>query len=169
PQTGVAALSAIAQPAKPIGDAVPDLADLARILYFSAGITKSRAFPGGEIHFRAAACTGALYEIELYVVCGDLPDLKAGVYHFGVAEFGLRQLRSGDFREVLTNATGREASVAHASLTMVCTGTFWRNAWKYQARTYRHFGWDNGTILANLLAVSTSLGFPSEVVVGFVD
>jgi hypothetical protein len=34
-----------------------------------------------------------------------------------------------------------EPSVAHAPATIICTGTYWRNAWKYQARTYRHFGW----------------------------
>ena len=42
---------------------------------------------GGEIMFRAAACTGALCEIELYLICGDLPDLEAGVYHFGAHDF----------------------------------------------------------------------------------
>jgi SagB-type dehydrogenase family enzyme len=46
---------------------------------------------------------------------------------------------------------------------------YWRNAWKYQARTYRHFGWDNGTLLANMLAVSAASGLPSEIVLGFVD
>jgi len=66
PQTGVTALSAIAERVRPSRtEAVPDLHDVARILYFSAGITKQRAYPGGEIYFRAAACTGALYEIEL--------------------------------------------------------------------------------------------------------
>lgn len=169
PQTGVSALSAIAQEAKPVGDALPCLADLARILYFSAGITKSRTYPGGEIHFRAAACTGALYEIELYVVCGDLPDLGAGVYHFGPADVSLRLLRTGDFRGNLVRATAAQTSVAHAPATIVCTGTYWRNAWKYQARTYRHFGWDNGTLLANLLGVSAASGMPAEVVLGFVD
>ena len=54
------------------GNAVPDLQDLARILYFSAGIIKRRKSPGGEINFRAAPCTGALYEIELYIVTGEL-------------------------------------------------------------------------------------------------
>jgi hypothetical protein len=83
PQTGVTALSAIAQSLLPrSGDSAPDVRDLARILYLSAGITKQRKHPGGEIYFRAAACTGALYEIELYVVTGDLKDLDAGVYHF---------------------------------------------------------------------------------------
>jgi SagB-type dehydrogenase family enzyme len=170
PQTGIAALSALAHPAvTPDVEAVPDLNALAQILFFSAGITRRRKYPGGEIFFRAAACTGALYEIELYLVCGDLPGLPAGVYHFDVGQFGLRQLRAGDFRALLARATGSEPAVAHAPVTLICTGVYWRNAWKYQDRTYRHFGWDNGTILANLLAVCTARQLPARVVSGFVD
>jgi hypothetical protein len=62
-----------------------------------------------------------------------------------------------------------EPAVAHAPATIICTGTYWRNAWKYQARTYRHFGWDNGTLLANMLAVSAASGLPAEIMLGFVD
>ncbi|MGB8727840.1 MAG: SagB family peptide dehydrogenase [Candidatus Sulfotelmatobacter sp.] len=170
PQTAVAALSAISEPVPSSrADSVPDLQDLARILYFSAGITKERAHPGGEIYFRAAACTGALYEIELYVVTGDVPGLDAGVYHFNPADVSLRLLRKGDFRRNLAQATAMEPAVAQAPATIICTGTYWRNAWKYQARTYRHFGWDNGTLLANMLAVSAASGLPAEIVLGFVD
>jgi SagB-type dehydrogenase family enzyme len=171
-QTGIAALSAISSNVPLHSDdtgATPDLEAIAQLLFLSAGITRQRKYPGGEIYFRAAACTGALYEIELYLVCGDLARLPAGVYHFAPAEFGLRRLRAGDYRTVLLDATGGEAAVAHAPMTIVCTGTYWRNAWKYQARTYRHFGWDNGTLLANLLAVATALGLPAEIVCGFVD
>ena len=169
-QTGVAALSAVRAPAMvPSGPAIPDLDSLAQILFLSAGVTKSKQLEGVEVFFRAAACTGALYEIELYVVCGDLPGLPAGVYHFGAAEFGLRLLRAGDYRGVLVKATGAEPSVAHAPVTIICTGTYWRNAWKYRSRTYRHFGWDNGTILANLQAVCTSFGLPNRVIAGFDD
>jgi SagB-type dehydrogenase family enzyme len=170
PQTGVAALSAISEPVPSSrADSVPDIQDLARILYFSAGITKQRKYPGGEIHFRAAACTGALYEIELYVVSSDLPGLSAGVYHFNPADVSLRLLRKGDFRGNLAEATAMEPAVANAPATIICTGTYWRNAWKYQARTYRHFGWDSGTLLANMLAVSAASGLPAEIVLGFVD
>ncbi|MGD0792951.1 MAG: SagB/ThcOx family dehydrogenase [Terriglobales bacterium] len=172
-QTGVAALSAIAGgvPAKtPVQtNTAPDLEAVTQLLYLSAGITRQRKYSGGEIYFRAAACTGALYEVELYLVCGDLANLQAGVYHFAPAEFGLRRLRAGDYRSVLVEATGGEPAIAHAPLTIVCTCTYWRNAWKYQARAYRHFGWDNGTMLANLLAVATALGLPAKVVCGFVD
>src|SRR5262249_11357073 len=52
---------------------------------------------------------------------------------------------------------------------IVCAGTYWRNSWKYQARAYRHFGWDNGTILANMLAMTAALQLPRKVVLGFVD
>jgi len=169
-QTGIAALSAIASPGiagkKKI---LPTFEDIAQFLFFTAGVTRSKKFPGGETFFRAAACTGALYEIELYLVCRELRDLPAGVYHFGAAEFGLRQLRAGDYRRVLVEATAKETSVAHAPVIVICTGTYWRNAWKYRSRTYRHFGWDNGTILANGLSVATALGFPAKVVCGFQD
>jgi SagB-type dehydrogenase family enzyme len=168
-QTGVAALSAIAESVSAQANTAPDLNDVAQLLYLSAGITRQRKYSGGEIYFRAAACTGALYEVELYLVCGDLANLRAGVYHFAPAEFGLRKLREGDYRGVLVEATGSEPALAQAPLTIVCTCTYWRNAWKYQARTYRHFGWDNGTLLANLLAVATALGLPAKVVCGFVD
>ncbi len=170
PQTGVAVFSAISEPVPSSrAHSVPGVQDLTRLFYFSAGITKQRAYPGGKIYFRAAACTGALYEIELYVVTGDLPGLDAGVYHFNPADVSLRLLRRGNFRGNLAQATVMEPAVAHAPATIICTGTYWRNAWKYQARTYRHFGWDNGTLLANMLAVSAASGLSAEIVLGFVD
>jgi SagB-type dehydrogenase family enzyme len=168
-QTGVAALSAIAESIHTDSTVVPDLEALAQLLYLSAGITRHRKNPGGDIYFRAAACTGALYEVELYIVCGNLIDLEEGVYHFAPAEFALRRLRTGDYRSVLSEASGGQTAIVHAPLTIICTCTYWRNAWKYQARTYRHFGWDNGTLLANLLAVATALGMPAKVICGFVD
>jgi SagB-type dehydrogenase family enzyme len=168
-QTGVAALSAIAESVRAQTSAAPDLEAVAQLLHLSAGITRKRSYAGGEIYFRAAACTGALYEVELYLVCGDLANLPAGVYHFAPAELSLRRLRNGDYRQALLEAAGGESAIAHAPLTIVCTCNYWRNAWKYQARTYRHFGWDNGTLLANLLAVATAFGLPARVVCGFVD
>src|ERR1700740_3462419 len=135
PQTGIAALAAIsADMHATTGDAVPQLQDLARILFFSAGITKQRKYPGGEIYFRAAACTGALYEIELYVITGEVRGLDAGVYHFNPADMTLGVLRRGDFRGNLAQTAAMEPAVVHAPATIVCTGTYWRNAWKYQAR-----------------------------------
>ena len=169
PQSGVAALSAIAVYSAPERNVTLGLATLTSLLFFSAGITRRRQYPGGETLYRAAACTGALYEIELYVVCGDLPDLAAGLYHFNPGDLALRRLREGDFRGVLAEATGGDRAIEHAPAVLISTGTYWRNAWKYQARTYRHFGWDNGTMIANLLAMAAAQGLPAKLFCGFVD
>ena len=165
----VPALARLSAPGEaPAGEQVPDLKALARLLFFSAGITRKRSHPGGQIFFRAAACTGALYHIELYLVCGDLPGLEAGLYHFGSHDFALRRLRQGDYRGALIDASGQEPALAQAPAALVLTGTYWRNTWKYQARSYRHSYWDSGTILANLLATAVP-NVPARVVLGFAD
>jgi SagB-type dehydrogenase family enzyme len=151
----------------PTAARVPELRELATLLFYAAGVTRKRTHPGGEVYYRAAACTGALYEIELYLVCGALPRLPAGVYHFNLGDMALRRLREGDRRGVLVAAAGAEPALARAPAVLVSSGVYWRNAWKYGARTYRHFGWDNGTLHANLLAAA--LGLPTRVVLGFAD
>ncbi|MBP1685234.1 MAG: uncharacterized protein H6Q33_1377 [Deltaproteobacteria bacterium] len=170
--SSVAALSALPPRVGTLSDqpVVPDLPALARVLHFCAGITRRKVYPGGEeMYFRAAACTGALYHIDLYVICGDLPGLSAGVYHFGPHNFALHQLRAGDYRGTVADACGLEPAVRHAPVIVACTSTYWRNSWKYQSRAYRHCFWDCGTLLANLLAVASADGAPARVLCGFVD
>jgi SagB-type dehydrogenase family enzyme len=147
-----------------------DLTTLAGVLFYAAGRIKTRTFAGaGEVSFRAAASAGGLYPIEVYVVCGDLPGLAAGVYHFSPVDFALRCLRQGAYRGVLAQAAGDEPTVATAPVTLVCSAVFWRSAWKYRVRSYRYCFWDNGTIMANLLAAITAVGLPARVLLGFVD
>ncbi len=171
PPSHVAALTAIAVLDAPVADAViPDATVLARLLHLCAGIIRKKVYPGGEEHyFRAAACTGALYHIDVYVIAGELPGVPAGVYHFGPHSFGLYRLRAGDHRGVLVEATAAEPSVQQAPVILALASTYWRNSWKYQARAYRHCFWDSGTIVANLLAVAAADAVPARVVHGFVD
>ena len=147
----------------------PGVADLAKLFYYSAGITKSYDHGGHKLYFRAAACTGALYHIDIYLVCGDIEGLDAGVYHFGVHDFALRQLRAGDYRRGVIEASGSHPWLAEAPATLVFASTHWRNSWKYQSRAYRHVGWDSGTMLANLLAVAAASEVRAGVVTGFAD
>ncbi len=143
---------------------------LAQLLFLAAGQVRQRVFAGaGKVFFRAAASAGGLYPVEVYVVCGDLPGLEAGVYHFSPADFALRRLRSGDYRGVLAAATGGDLTVAQAPCTLVFTAIFWRSAWKYRLRSYRYCFWDNGMVVANLLATAAATGHPARVLLGFVD
>src|SRR5581483_11695895 len=109
---------------------------LAALLYFSAGVTKKKTYPGGaEVLFRAAASTGALYQTEVYVVTGPLDDLPAGLYHFNPGDFALRRLRDGDVRAALA-AAAAEPALARRAATVVLTAIYWRNTWKYRARGF---------------------------------
>ncbi|HEY7036071.1 MAG TPA: SagB/ThcOx family dehydrogenase [Thermomicrobiales bacterium] len=169
--TTVTALDALAMTGDVPGEgAVPDLATLARLCLWSNGLLKRWTSPWGrEIEFRAAGCTGARYHLELYFVCGQLPGLDAGVYQYAAHDHSLRRLRAGDYRTIVAEATGDEPTVAAAPAIAVCTSTFWRNAWRYQERAYRHVYWDTGTLLANVLALAVSEQLPAKVVLGYAD
>jgi SagB-type dehydrogenase family enzyme len=151
------------------GQIIPDLRQIAYLLYYSGGITKKLVYPGQTIYFRAAACAGALYPVEMYLVCANLSGLEAGVYHFSPADYALRRLRAGDYRGFLSRACGDEAGIQKAPAVLVYTAITWRSSWKYRARSYRYHFWDAGTIAANTLAACAALGLPARVVMGFVD
>lgn len=167
----VSTLEAVSDTVRPdIARSELDLASLAALLFYTAGRIRKRDFAGaGVVTFRAASSAGGLYPIEIYMVCGALPDLEAGVYHFSPVDFALRCLHQGDYRHILSHAAGGESTVATAPATLICSAVFWRSAWKYHARSYRYCCWDNGTMAANLLATATATGVPARLLMGFVD
>ena len=146
-----------------------DIKSLAELLFFSAGITRVLNLDYGTYYMRAASATGALYPIELYIICQDIPGLKAGVYHFCPGDFTLTELRSGDYRATLADIAGGNNNIISSPITVAYTSIAWRNAWKYQARSYRHWFWDSGVIAANFLATSISLELSTQLIMGFVD
>ena len=148
---------------------VLDIKDLAEILFFAAGITRVLKLDYGTYYMRAASATGALYPIEMYVICKDIPGLKAGVYHFCPGDFTLTEIRSGDYRANLAKAAGDNDNIIRSPVTIAFTSIAWRNAWKYQSRSYRHWFWDSGVIAANLLATCYSIDFSAQLIMGFVD
>ena len=103
------ALAAVSGVGAPPVDRLP-LGTLTSLLYYTAGVTKKRSYPGGgEILFRAAASTGALFQTEVYVVAGDVEGLAPGLYHFSPGDFTLRRLRQGDMRGTLASAAADES------------------------------------------------------------
>src|SRR5919106_4622347 len=144
---------------------------LAEILFFSAGITRELNYPNGKYYMRAASATGALYPIELYVICDDIsPDLVAGVYHFSAPDFSLTRIRKGGYKRYLAAAaTANNQDIANSTITIIFTSFAWRNAWKYQARSYRHWFWDSGVIAANLLATTHAMSLPTHIIMGYLE
>jgi SagB-type dehydrogenase family enzyme len=151
------------------GPASLDVETLSRLLFHTAGITKHLRSPRGPMPFRAAACTGALYHVEVYLATGAISGLDAGLYHYDPRSHALDRLRSGDCRAPLVEASGGEEHAASARTILALTTTYWRNAWKYRARAYRHAFWDSGTMLANLFAMGEAGGIPMHLLLGFAD
>jgi SagB-type dehydrogenase family enzyme len=101
--------------------------------------------------------------------CADLDGLPAGLYHHDPGAPGLRRLRAGDQRAIVNEAAAGEPALAAAPAALLLTSAFWRNAWKYGPRAYRHTFWDGGVLLANVLAAAQALGLPARLVLGFED
>jgi SagB-type dehydrogenase family enzyme len=163
------ALTSIGKTKTTRGKTVIEIKNLAEILFFAAGITRVLKLDYGTYYMRAASATGALYPIELYVISQDNPGLKAGVYHFCPGDFTLTELRSGDYRANLAEAADGNDNILHSPVTLAFTSMAWRNAWKYQSRSYRHWFWDSGVIAANFLATCYSMELSAQLIMGFVD
>src|SRR5262249_54010033 len=120
------ALAALAAaPSDPERSSIPapplTLERLAALLYFTAGVTKKKTYPGGgEVLFRAAASTGALFQTEVYVAAGDIAGLEPGLYHFCPGDFALRRLRAGDVRAALA-ASAADDSLPRRPPTVLLT------------------------------------------------
>jgi SagB-type dehydrogenase family enzyme len=170
PAPPVTALEAIASTGTGEPGTRIDLTTLAELSLLSNGIVgRARNTDGRNLFYRASGGTGARYHLEIYWICADLPGLPAGIYHYAAHDHTFRRLREGDYRQVLADASGQEAHVVQAPVLLAITSYPWRNAWRYQERSYRHALWDVGTTFANLLAVAASERVPATVVVGYAD
>jgi SagB-type dehydrogenase family enzyme len=144
-----------------------NLQNLTEILYFAGGLTRKMRIRDETFYMRAASATGALYPIELYVISNGIHDLQSGVYHFDPLTFELNQIRDRSLSSKIAASTGE--ATASSPAVIVFTSLAWRNAWKYEARSYRHWFWDAGVIAANLLATCSAEGLNPRLLMGFVD
>ena len=157
-ESNVRAAEALSGRTRPAAAGTLDAATLARLLFFTAGVTRMSSSAAFEerTYFRTAMSAGNLHPVEVYAVCAGVEGVPDGVHHFAPLELGLTTLRTG-------------AVVPARGCTIVLTGIPWRTAWKYGERGFRHLYWDAGTMLANLLAMADSSALDARVWTGFVD
>jgi SagB-type dehydrogenase family enzyme len=157
-ESGARAADVLAGRGRRATPATVDVTTLARLLFFTAGVTRTSASSTFEerTYFRTAMSAGNLHPVEVYVVCAGVEGVADGVHHFAPLEFGLTTLR-----------TGVPAQAPRCAF--VFTGIPWRTAWKYGERGFRHLYWDAGTMLANTLAIADAHRVDARVWTGFVD
>ncbi|QUL98977.1 MAG: SagB/ThcOx family dehydrogenase [Candidatus Fermentithermobacillus carboniphilus] len=145
------------------------LEELARLLYFSNGITAKVRSGDIELPLRASPSAGALYPIELYPVVFSVTGLEEGVYHYNVEDHVLEFLRPGDYREALYEASHRQEMLLLSSVLIVMTAIFGRTKIKYGERGYRYVLLDAGHLAQNLYLESTAQGLGCATIGGFLD
>ncbi len=167
--SGVAASAILSGTAGGKRGGVVDERLIARLLFYSAGVSRVRSRDGQVVGwFRAAPAAGNLHPVETYLFCGALGEIPPGIHHFNPGDFSLESVRTGDRRAALAAALASDES-AVAPVSLVLTGVPWRTGWKYTSRGFRHIYWDAGSLAAQTLAVADAAGVAARVHVGFVD
>lgn len=157
-------------PEVPEATGLPSLKALARLLYFTNGITGIMPMPDGTRHYlRAAPSAGALYPTEIYLAVHDVPDLADGIYNLDVKNHALIPIWEGHFGNHLLAATGDHGAIAQAQVSIILTGVWERSRWRYQERAYRRILLDTGHVIGNLNCVGPTFGFGVFPVGGFLD
>lgn len=152
PDSGIpatAVLAGVACPAQPL-----DAAQLGRVLFLGAGVTRTAERDGRVLFFRAAGSAGARFPLEVYASTRGVAGIPDGVHWYDAEHHALVQ--------VAPAATG-------AATTLIVTGVPWRTGWRYAERGWRHLYWDGGTLLSQLYAAAASAGFAPRLRTLFPD
>jgi nitroreductase len=153
--TGRSATNAVLAGRHAARPASPDLANLARVLFRSAGVVRiANRRDGRRFHFRSAPSAGGLFPLELYVAGRGVASLPDGVHWYDPLDH--RLLAVGP-------ASGGDAT------TIVVAGIPWRTGWRYAERGLRHIYWDAGTMLAQTMLVADDAGLDPRLRTGFPD
>ncbi len=160
-------------PLPPLDTARLELAHLARLLFFTNGVTRVIPQPGAPpILMRSGPSAGGLYPTEVYVVAkeGAVAGLPGGAWNLDVRDLSLARASDdpAPFEKIVA-ATGVPSTAGEARALVVLTGIFWRSAWRYEQRAYRRILLDTGHVLGNLVIAAARLGLVALPIGGFDD
>ncbi|MEZ0229889.1 MAG: SagB/ThcOx family dehydrogenase [Planctomycetota bacterium] len=149
------------------------LAHVARLLFFTNGVTRVVPQPGDmPFLMRAAPSAGGLYPTEAYLVVRDgmIDGVSQGAWNLDVRDLSIaRAGEAADPFGAIADATGAGKFLDDARALVVLTGVFWRSAWRYEQRAYRRILLDTGHVLGNLVMSAARLGLVALPIGGFDD
>ena len=141
------------------------LDELSRVLFLMGGINSERW--GNQL--RTAPSSGALYPIEAYAVAHDVTGLEPGVYHYGVKDHSLTQVRGGDLRDEVVSQGLSQQFLGQCNVVLFLTAIFQRMRFKYRDRTYRYGLLEAGHLGQNIYLAATSMGLGACAIGAFMD
>jgi SagB-type dehydrogenase family enzyme len=135
---------------------------LGQLLWAAQGITCA----DGK---RAVPSAGALYPLELYVVCGQVASLAGGVYRYAPEGHELLLVAPGHQREKLVVAARDQEWIAGAPAIICIAAVFERTTVKYGNRGRGYVYMEAGHAAENLMLQALTLGLATTMVGAFSD
>lgn len=141
---------------------LPDRSDMAQLLWAAQGLTGSRGF-------RTAPSAGALYPLEIFVACGNISGLPAGVYRYLPDSHALEQVSGRDAREDLFKSALLQEPVRTAPATIIIAADYNRTTQKYGERGIRYVHMEAGHAAENIYLQAYALGIGTVTIGAFDD
>jgi len=138
------------------------LAEISQLLWAAQGITHA-------LGLRTAPSAGALYPLEVYMVVGDVAELRPGVYRYDPRAHTLSAIAVGDKRAALSAAALEQTCVAEAATALVFCAVYRRTTVKYGERGVRYAHMEVGHAAQNVYLQAESLHLGTVVVGAFQD
>ena len=162
--------SAAREEADPEAGASEGLDTIARLVFFTLGLTARLSQGGGhDVFLRAAPSAGGLYPTEIYVAARDQEGMADGIYHYHSLKSALIPVWQGSFWGDLKHYFLGHPAVDASGLIVLFTGLYGRSAWRYKERAYRRILLDTGHAVGNLLEVCRHSGLEYSLLGGFLD
>ncbi len=119
-------------------------------LYYIAGLTAKKSYPGVEYFLRINPSAGALYPNELYFQARGVEGVEDGIYHYEVSSNSIVLLQS------ITDDGGLEPYFgfqrAMKGYLFLISALYFRSSWKYKNRAFRYCLLDAGHLLGSIEA-----------------
>lgn len=138
------------------------LAEISQLLWAAQGITH----PAG---LRTAPSAGALYPLEIYLLAGNVTNLRAGIYHYKPESHALSLIAEGDQRPALRQAALGQSAVQDAAAVFVIAAIYERTTVKYGERGVSYVHMEVGSVAQNVYLQATSLNLGTVFIGAFHD
>jgi SagB-type dehydrogenase family enzyme len=150
-------------------DGEVSLRDLATMLHYGYGITRSRKEESVPRALRSVPSAGALFPLEIFIQATNVGELPMGTYHYSPARHSLSLLKAGGHKRELAEAVLQPPVAKGCSLFMFITAVFERSTFKYGDRGYRFVLLEAGHVAQNIALCAASLGLGCLPIGGFLD
>lgn len=135
---------------------------ISQLLWAAYGITDDRGF-------KTVPSAGATYPLKIYLVAGDVSDLKSGIYKYIPEEHSLIKIIEKDVRNELMKAALRQNFISEAQIIIIITADFKRTTGYYGERGIMYVYIEAGHSGQNIYLQAESLNLGTVAVGAFND